>query len=131
MLFHVEIKGYDTALKNAVEFEAVIMKGVVAATKSIVEHWNTEAKKSAPVRTGYLVSKMQAFPVAMSGKVAISGVGTVGVPYAVYVHEGGSRKSKFYEKPMYRYAAKEWVLRYQRWINLRLKQLSSRVKRAT
>lgn len=129
--FFIEIKGYRTATRNAVEFDDAVVKGVASATRSVVEHWNTEAKKIAPRASGFLVSRMKAFDVVMSDYVAESGVGAPGVPYLIAVHEGDGKGRKFYEIPMNQYASTEWVKRYHRWIHLRVRKLAARVRRAT
>jgi len=83
-----DIVGISSAQKCCRNFGINCAKGMAIGVGEMSRSLNATAVWNAPIKIGFLRSRMTAFPAKRYGLRVTSYVGTVGVHYAFKMHEG-------------------------------------------
>lgn len=88
MKLSLEVEGIDEALDSLKELDRRVIHGLAVGIRRVQRDWVTRSRLNAPILTGYLRKHLMWLPLMLHGARMECQLGSVGVHYALKMHEG-------------------------------------------
>lgn len=88
MKLSLEVEGIDEALESLKELDRRVLHGLAVGIRRVQRDWVKRSRLNAPILTGFLRNHLMWLPLVMHGARMDCFVGSVGVHYALKMHEG-------------------------------------------